>query len=122
MTTIPFAITAQFILAGVGRGAGGKNAKMNKNNRKINEMMLTSKPHLAKLNFEGNNGSPRTLFRATKNIEIAYVVSIAETPRERICVKATVEPRLISDMIKTNVIVTYTALSGNPHLGEIWDV
>jgi hypothetical protein len=84
MSTIPYVITAQFILAGVGLGAGGKNAKMNRNSRKIKEIIFTGNPHLPKLYLDGNNGSPRILFKATKKIEIAYVVSIAETPRERI--------------------------------------
>jgi hypothetical protein len=68
--------------AGFGLGAGGKKAKMNKKSRNTNEMMLMANPHLPKLNFDGNSGSPRILLRATQKIEIMYVVNMAETPSE----------------------------------------
>lgn len=84
--------------------------------------MFIGKPHLPRLNFDGNSGSPRILFKATHEIDIMYVVSIAETPRARTCWKATAEPRVINDSKRTKNTVTYEELSGTPNRGETCDL
>jgi hypothetical protein len=92
--------------------------KVQRKNRNTTEIMLQSNPNLPRLNFDGNSGSRRILLSATQEIEIMYVVNIAETPRARTCWKATAEPKVINDNKSTNIIVTYTELSGTPHFGE----
>lgn len=81
-------------------------------------MMLMGSPNRPRLNLEGSKGSPRILFNATHPIEIRYDVYIAATPREMTCMKATLEPRLINESSNTNVMVTYTELTGTPDVGE----
>lgn len=118
MMTDPYPNIAQFISAGAGLGTVGKKAKIHRKNRNSTAIMLMGKPHLPKLNLDGSSGSPRILFNAIHDIEIIYVVNIAETPRARTCWKATAEPRVINDSRSTNMIVTYDELSGTPNLGD----
>lgn len=120
MMTNPYPRTAQFMSATAGLGIVGQKVNIQRKNKNTTEMMLHGSPNLPKLNLDGKSGSPRILFRATQEMEIMYVVNIAETPRARTCWKATAEPKVIKDNSSTNMIVTYTELRGTPHLGEIW--
>lgn len=92
--------------ATLGLGAVGKKVKTHKKNRNNTAMMLIGKPNLPRLNFDGRSGSPRILFNATQPIDIRYDVSIAAAPRDMTCMKATLEPRLISESNSTKSIVT----------------
>ena len=118
MITDPYPKIAQFMSAGAGLGTVGKKAKIHKKNRNRTAVMLIGSPHLPKLNFDGSSGSPRIRFNATHEIEIMYVVNMAETPRARTCWKATADPKVIKDSKSTKMIVTYDDLSGTPNLGE----
>jgi hypothetical protein len=85
MMTDPYPKAAQFMSAGVGFGNVGKKAKIHKKSRNRTATTLMGKPHLPRLNLDGSSGSPRTLFNATHDIDIMYVVNIADTPRARTC-------------------------------------
>lgn len=118
MISAPYPNTAQFMSAIAGWGADGKKAKIQRKSRNNTAMMFMGNPNLPRLNFDGNSGSPRILFNITQPIDIKYDVYIAAAPREMTCIKATLEPRLINDSKRTNVIVTYTELSGTPSVGD----
>lgn len=68
--TLPYPSIAQFMSAGAGLGAAGKKAKTHKKRRNNIETMLMGNPNFPRLNFDGNNGSPRILFSATQEIEM----------------------------------------------------
>jgi outer membrane PBP1 activator LpoA protein len=118
MMSAPYPNTAQFMSGTAGLGRVGKKAKIQRKIRNKTAMMLMGNPNLPRLNFDGSSGSPRILFNITQPIDIRYDVYIAAAPREMTCIKATLEPRLINDSRRTNMIVTYTELSGTPSVGD----
>lgn len=87
----------QFIPAGVGFGPIGIKENTNTNVRKIIDTMLTSRPARPSLNFEGRSGSPRMRFRAMHDIDTIYDARIAAVDNDAIFIRATEEPRLISE-------------------------
>lgn len=114
----PYPSAAQFMSVTVGCAVDGKKAKIQRNSKNKIAIMLIGSPNRPRLNFDGNNGSPRILFNATQLIEIRYDVYIAATPREITCMNATLDPRLIKDNNRTKIIVTYMELRGTPSVGD----
>lgn len=62
----------QFILAGVGSGAAGKNKKIKATPRNKRAMPLTRNPNLPRLNREGSMGSPLIRLANTQEMTMMY--------------------------------------------------
>lgn len=90
----------------------GKKIKTQTMSRNNTAPMLTKTPKRPRFQRRGGSGSPRKRRTMRQVKDIMYVASNAETARDPMALKATVEPILIKDSRQVIVKVIRTALSG----------
>lgn len=78
---------------------------------------MIGSPKRPRLNEQGRSGWPLTLRSATQKIEIKYEASSDPRPRDRIWLKATVEPMLTKEnrieKAAVNRIAKYQSVTGH---------
>lgn len=86
---------AQFINSKGGFGIGGKNAKMYTTTKNSKDAMLTGRPNLPSLNFEGRRGCSLIRRQVMAPMETIYEVTRAAVPIDMMMLKAMAEPMLM---------------------------
>jgi hypothetical protein len=97
MMVLPNIRILQFIPAGVGFGPIGMKENVKTKTRKTRDAMLIGRPARPSLNFEGRSGSPRILLSVMQAMDTMYDARIAAVESDAMFMRATEEPRLISD-------------------------
>lgn len=102
----------QFIVCAVTGRAVGKKQKMKKAKSKQSAMALIAEPQRPSEKRAGGSSSPRKRFAKIQPMETMYELSRADIVRETMAFKATLDPRLMSDMMTPKPKDTQTALRG----------
>jgi hypothetical protein len=102
----------QFMRAGGGFGATGKNANRMAMHRYMIAIPLIHMPNLPRLKCDGSKGSLRHRLRNIQPIDMTYDESREQTPSEAMELKATGDPILIMASAIEEMNDTRTELTG----------